>query len=54
MNQVAINKELSNLQSQLAATNDKYDIAYLTGRINSLKAELAGVVKQDYTKVIEG
>jgi hypothetical protein len=52
MNTTAIKSELSQLERKLAVTTDKFDIHFLQGRIASLKAELAGVVKQDYNKVI--
>lgn len=52
MNTEAIKSELSRLERQLGVATDKFDIHFLKSRIASLEAELSGVVKQDYNKVL--
>lgn len=49
MNAEAIKKEINRLTADLAATTDRYDAHFITMRLDSLRAELSGVVAQPDT-----
>jgi hypothetical protein len=51
MNQIAIQKELAQLEAELAVTSDKYDVHFLQNRIKSLKVQLTEVTPKDYNEV---